>query len=154
MASAYLRTIEFKVKGQALKQFVDQLGKSLNSIDKSVDKINKQFGKIGNLGKSLKGIGTELKQIAKATQALGKNVKKTEIVNPKKLSASLLQLKQVNAVLKDLNNTKAAFGSKYSLTDEYNEAAKTLKDYIREVANGTKYIAANEEDIKLKLVKN
>ena len=144
MASAYLRTIEFKVKDQALKRSVDKLGKSLGSIVKSVDAINKQFGRLST---SIKGLGKELQGVVKSTKTLNQNSKNIEIVNPKKITASLLKLKQVKAVIRDLNKVGSAFGTNRRLSDEYNDAAATLKDFIREVANGTKYIAANEQGL-------
>ena len=142
--ASYTRLIEFKVKDQALRQSVDKLGKSLGCIDKSVLSLNKQFGKLFT---AVKGLGKELEGVAKSTKTLNQNSKNIEIVNPKKITASLLKLKEVKKVIKELNTVGSAFGRDRRLSDDYNDHIETLKAFTREIANGTKFLAANEQGL-------
>ena len=135
MAQSYLRTIEFKVKDTALKDGVAKLEKSLGSIDKNVDKINKQFTA---LTATLNKVGKALTQ-----------TKKQEIINPKKVSASILGIKRINKLLKQVKvQSGSSFGVDRRKSDEYNIAATQLQNFVREVANGTKTLAANEAGLK------
>ena len=135
MAQSYLRTIEFKVKDTALKDAVGKLGKSLGSIDKNVNKINKQFT----------ALTATLSKVGKALA----ETKKQEIINPKKVSASILGIKRINKLLKEVKvQSGSAFGVDRRKSDEYNIAATQLQNFVREVANGTKTLAANEAGLK------
>ena len=125
MASAYLRTIEFKVKDQALKQSVDKLGKSLGNIDKSVAAINKQFG---NLAKSLKGIGTEFKQIATTLSKIDKRGK-TGGGSAKELSKSAIGMKRLIKLKQQLDDTGPLFSGTGKSTD-FNKSLKSVRKLL------------------------
>ena len=132
MASAYLRTIEFKVKDQALKQSVDKLGKSLGSIDKSVAGINKQFG---NLAKYLKGIGAEFKTI---NTTLSK-IKKVSVgggLDPKSLNKSAVGAKKLKKIIKSVQDLgRDGLFSGRGKTTDFNVVNKQATELIETFKN-------------------
>jgi hypothetical protein len=146
VASAYLRTIEFKVKDQALKQAVNKLGKSLGSIDKSVVAINKQFG---NLSKSLKGVSTEFKQISKSAKELARtSATSKSSLDPKALNRSAIGLRKIKILLKDLANTSSLLDQDKRKFGSFNAAARDLGNFIKKIAETNKALASNEAILK------
>jgi len=125
VASAYLRTIEFKVKDQALKQSLDKTGKKLSNIEKGVASINKQFE---NLAKSLKGIAVEFKQIATVLSKIEKRGK-TGAGSAKELSKSAIGMKRLIKLKQQLDDTGPLF-SGTGKGKNFNRSLKSVRKLL------------------------